>query len=66
MSRRNRPGAGRPPIPTEERRVHLTLRLAPITVEEIARLALPGESTARTIERLVALACQRDDPAARP
>jgi hypothetical protein len=66
MTRRNRPGAGRPSIPSEERRVHLTIRVAPITVEELARLALPGESTARTIERLVALASQRDDPADRP
>ena len=57
---------GRPPVPEDERRVYLTLRLARMTVEELDRLALPNEPRARTIDRLIAHYSQAYDPAGRP
>jgi hypothetical protein len=45
--------------------VRVDLNLSPLTLEGLDRLRLPGEPVSRTVERLVALACQRDDPADR-
>ncbi|HXT35024.1 MAG TPA: hypothetical protein VN837_05555 [Chloroflexota bacterium] len=61
-----RPGAGRTPLPPDARRVRVDFNLSPLTLAELERLRLPGEPRSRAIERLVALASQRDDPADRP
>jgi len=49
-----RPGAGRKPVPADERRVLLSLRVAPATFEHIERARRDDEPLGRTLDRLLA------------